>query len=82
VISNCVFIENSAEFYGGAIHNYNIATSVIQNCTFTKNNAQFGKDIANTLRCQVTISNSGDSNTDIFNDESSSVSETSGQNQY
>jgi predicted outer membrane repeat protein len=80
VISNCEFIENSAEFYGGAIHNYNIATSVIQNCTFTKNNAQFGKDIANTLRCQVTFSNSSDSNTDIFNDESSRVSEATGQN--
>ncbi|MFA6703152.1 MAG: MBL fold metallo-hydrolase, partial [Dysgonamonadaceae bacterium] len=59
----------------GAIHNYNIATSVIQNCNFTKNEAKFGKDIANTLKCQVTILNNKNPDTDIYNDESSQVSE-------
>jgi ribonuclease BN (tRNA processing enzyme) len=80
VISNCAFNENRATFYGGAIHNYNIATSVIQNCTFAKNNAQYGKDIANTLRCQVTISNIDNSNMDIYNDESSRLIETFSEN--
>jgi ribonuclease BN (tRNA processing enzyme) len=80
VISQCVFSENSAAFYGGAIHNYNIATSVIKNCTFTGNSAQFGNDIANTLRCQVTISTTGNSKADIYTDVSSSVTNTSSQN--
>jgi len=75
VISDCVFTNNKAGFYGGAIHNYNIATSVIQNCNFTKNEAKFGKDIANTLKCQVTILNNKNPDTDIYNDESSQVSE-------
>lgn len=74
VISNCVFSNNKANFYGGAIHNYNIATSVIQNCNFTKNEAKFGKDIANTLRCQVTILNNKNSDIDIYNDEGSQIS--------
>lgn len=77
VITDCTFSNNQAGFYGGAIHNYNIATTVIQDCNFNNNEAKFGKDIANTLRCQVTISNNKNPNTDIYNDESSRVSETS-----
>ena len=80
VITDCMFSGNSAGYYGGAIHNYNIATSVIQDCDFTSNEAKFGNDIANTLRCQVTISNNKNPNTDIFNDESSTVSGTTVQN--
>jgi len=80
VITNCIFSENRASFYGGAIHNYNIATTVIQDCNFSNNVAKFGKDIANTLRCQVTISNNKSPNTDIYNDENSMVSETAIQN--
>ena len=42
VISNCTFLENTATFYGGAIHNYNIATTQITNCDFnqTKRNLE------------------------------------------
>jgi ribonuclease BN (tRNA processing enzyme) len=80
IITDCVFSDNSARYYGGAIHNYNIATSVIQGCNFTNNEAKFGKDIANTLRSQVTIRNSKDPNTDIYNDEGSKVTMNSNQN--
>ena len=76
VITNCSFTENSAGYYGGAIHNYNIATSVIVGCRFANNQAGFGKDVANTLRSMVTIRDNKNPNTDIYNDESSSVSET------
>jgi ribonuclease BN (tRNA processing enzyme) len=80
IITDCVFSDNSARYYGGAIHNYNIATSVIQGCNFTNNEAKFGKDIANTLRSQVTIRNNKDPNTDIYNDEGSKVTMNSNQN--
>ena len=76
VITDCIFKNNQAGFYGGAIHNYNIATSVIQQCSFTDNNAKYGKDIANTLRSQVTISNNQNPQPDIYSDESSRVSES------
>lgn len=80
VITDCNFSNNHAGFYGGAIHNYNIATTVIQDCNFNNNEAKFGKDIANTLRCQVTISNTKNRKADIYNDEGSRVSETAIQN--
>jgi predicted outer membrane repeat protein len=74
VITDCSFSENKAEYYGGAIQNYNISTSIIQNCKFSNNKAEFGNDISNNLRCQVSISKNAE--IDIYNDESSTVNET------
>jgi len=68
IITACVFEGNQAKHYGGAIHNYNIATTEIYKSTFTNNTAQFGKDIANTLRSQVTLS--GNVTNDVYDDNS------------
>jgi predicted outer membrane repeat protein len=73
IITDCTFDNNKAGFYGGAIHNYNVATTQIQNCLFTNNTAEHGHDIANTLRCQVSIGGNKNANTDVFNDNSSVV---------
>lgn len=71
IITKCTFIDNKAQHYGGAIHNYNIATTEINDCSFSGNEAEYGNDIANTLRCQVIIS--GHTTPDIYNDNTSRV---------
>ncbi|WP_372772225.1 MBL fold metallo-hydrolase [Mangrovibacterium sp.] len=68
VITDCTFANNIAGFYGGAIHNYNVATTQIKDCLFNGNEAKYGNDIANTLRCQVSISGNKNPNTDIYDD--------------
>ncbi len=38
-ISNCTFINNSAQYFGGGIYNY-YSSPIIVNCTFIQNSAQ------------------------------------------
>jgi autotransporter family porin len=72
-IIHCSFSNNSAKYYGGAIHNYNVSTTIINNSEFNKNSAGFGNDVANTLRCQVKMDNNKLNENEIYTDESSLV---------
>ncbi len=72
-IIHCSFSNNSAKYYGGAIHNYNVSTTIINNSEFSKNSAEFGNDVANTLRCQVKMDNNKLNENEIYTDESSLV---------
>lgn len=74
IITDCDFTNNEAQYYGGAIHNYNVATTEIEDCNFINNRAAYGKDIANTLRSQVTIAGNKNPDTDIYTDGNSGVS--------
>ena len=48
IVSNCVFISNSASSIGGAIYISSTATnSLVVNCTFTGNSGTYGGGIAN-----------------------------------
>ena len=73
VFDSCTFESNQAEFYGGAVHNYNAATSILINNTFKANKAKYGAAIANTLRSQVTLRNNKVRLEDVYTDESSEV---------
>ncbi len=76
--TDCAFTGNKAQYYGGAIHNYNVATTQIQDCLFNSNEAQYGNDIANTLRCQLSLSGNKNPNTEIYNDDNSFVNTKEG----
>jgi len=39
VLTNCIFSENSASYYGGGMHNRNSSSPVLTNCTFLENSA-------------------------------------------
>ncbi|WP_295389471.1 right-handed parallel beta-helix repeat-containing protein [uncultured Thiodictyon sp.] len=51
----CRFSGNSAGFFGGALHNFNSATTILEHNSFSGNQAKYGADIANTLNARVTI---------------------------
>jgi predicted outer membrane repeat protein len=55
-ISNCVFENNSAGAFGGAIDNDHSAPSIV-NCVFTGNNAEMGAGAINNLYANPTIGN-------------------------
>jgi hypothetical protein len=46
VLTNCTFIENSAD-YGGGVYNDEPAKATLTNCTFTENFADWGGGIGN-----------------------------------
>ncbi|HPQ37758.1 MAG TPA: right-handed parallel beta-helix repeat-containing protein [Synergistaceae bacterium] len=48
-VKNCIFFDNSASLYGGAMINYNHANPVVENCTFADNLAQGGSAVTNAL---------------------------------
>jgi hypothetical protein len=48
MIINCTFIDNSADIYGGGIHNCSASSETLANCTFTGNFAgSYGGGISN-----------------------------------
>jgi predicted outer membrane repeat protein len=81
-LTNCVFIENSAQFFGGAIRSSNGGVTTITNCTFGDNSADDGKAIACTgddggdeSPCIVRITNSilWDGSDEIYSDDDSQI---------
>ena len=49
IISNCIFTQNAAAFFGGAIHSINEATPQILNCQFIENHAFFPASYAGAI---------------------------------
>ncbi|WP_108650154.1 right-handed parallel beta-helix repeat-containing protein [Dongshaea marina] len=55
VISSSMFANNSAGYYGGAIHNFNKANLTVKDSSFSGNLAKYGSAIANTLGAKLTL---------------------------
>ena len=55
VISGTAFVKNHADYYGGAIHNFNKSTLTIEESFFDGNTGQFGSSIANTAGSVLSI---------------------------
>jgi len=84
-LTNCLFVENSAATFGGAIRNSNSGTTKLINCTFGGNSAGSGSALAcnpddadsqSPSVCQVAnciLRNDGD---EIFIDDKSIVNVT------
>lgn len=64
----CSFSGNSAGFFGGALHNFNSATTILESNSFSGNQAQHGSDIANTLNAKVTAKGDTVDDSGIFTD--------------
>ncbi|MHC4110383.1 MAG: right-handed parallel beta-helix repeat-containing protein [Planctomycetota bacterium] len=57
ILMNCLFAENSASVWGGALANMeNSPTSI--NCTYVDNSAQYGGAIFSNIECHTTVINS------------------------
>ena len=69
----CHFFNNRASFYGGAIHNYNISTTIMKKNTFDENKAEYGHDVANTLKSHVTMDGNSIQQENIYTDASSAI---------
>jgi predicted outer membrane repeat protein len=70
VFTTCSFSDNSAAYYGGAIHNFNSAETTISSCTFSGNSALYGSDLANTESSTLTVVSTS---CDTYSDDSSTV---------
>ncbi|MCL9781984.1 hypothetical protein M9194_11165 [Vibrio sp. S4M6] len=57
VITGTAFVKNHADYYGGAIHNFNKSTLTVEESFFDGNTSQFGSSIANTAGSVLSIKN-------------------------
>jgi hypothetical protein len=73
VFNQSVFEGNQAAFIGGGIHNFNIATTILDHSTFINNEADVGGNMANTLNSRVTMRSTSVDPETVYTDESSSV---------
>jgi len=84
IVSNCTFLNNSADNYGAGIYNHQYASPTITNCTLTNNSSsQYGGGMYNSDNSSPTVMNctfSGNTATTsgggIYNSDSSSLSIT------
>ncbi|MCP3941739.1 MAG: hypothetical protein GY710_09700 [Desulfobacteraceae bacterium] len=73
VFQKCKFTDNRAIYYGGAIHNYNTATTIMEFNVFMNNKAQYGPAIANTRDSRVTMKNNQVDDKKIYTQKNSMV---------
>jgi predicted outer membrane repeat protein len=57
VVTNCVFLLNSATKCGGAIYNNSYSSPVLMNCTFSKNSAASGGGMYNYTSTTPALTN-------------------------
>lgn len=67
------FLGNTAAYYGGAIDNYNNATTFMTGNTFAQNQAPYGADVANRVTSKVTMTDNTLDPAGVFTDATSQV---------